>query len=184
MLHELLRSLRRSADERTVAPGNAWTLDAPTTGDAEVRVIDPEGKPVEAKVVSSGRITRLSLSTARVPGAYTAKQGEQTVATAAVNIDPRESDTRPLAVENLKPGTGALVSVVRDEEDLLLAGKTRPLWPQLAATAAVFLALEMLLLSFWRNSRRQSAQTFSSTGQSFATASAPRAQEQLEEVAK
>lgn len=182
MLHELLRSLRRSADERTVTPGSAWTLDAPTTGDAEVKVTDPESKPVEAKVVSSGRITRFSLPNARAPGAYTAKQGEQIVAIAAVNIDPRESDTRPLAVENLKPGTGALVSVVRDEEDLLLAGKTRPLWPQLAATAAIFLALEMLLLSFWR--RRQPAQTFSSAAQSFATSPAPRTEEQLGEVAK
>jgi hypothetical protein len=183
MLHELLRSLRRSADERTVTPGNAWTLDAPTAGDAEVRVTDPEGKPVEAKVVSSGRITRLSLPTARAPGTYTAKQVEQVVATAAVNIDPRESDTRPLAVESLKPGTGALVSVVRDEEDLLLAGKTRPLWPQLAATAAVMLALEMLLLSFWRISRRQEAQT-PLGGQSLVTSTATRTAEQLEEVTK
>ena len=70
-----------------------------------------------------------------------------------MNIDPRESDTRPLAVESLKPGAGALVSVIRDEEDLLLAGKTRPLWPALAATAALMLALEMMLLAFWRGSR-------------------------------
>jgi hypothetical protein len=69
-----------------------------------------------------------------------------------VNVDPRESDTRPLAVESLKPGAGALVSVIRDEEDLLLAGKTRPLWPALAAAAALMLALEMLLLAFWRRS--------------------------------
>ena len=74
--------------------------------------------------------------------------------------DPaRESDTRPLAVESLKPGTGALVSVVRDEEELLLAGRTRPLWPHLAAAAALMLALEMLLLSFWRSSRRFDPQT-------------------------
>jgi hypothetical protein len=159
LLHELLRSLRRSTDERTMTPGHAWTLDAPTVGDTEVKVTDPDGKPVETKVVSSGRITRLSLPTARVPGTYTAKQGGQIVATASVNIDPRESDTRLLALESLKPGTGALVSVVRDEEDLLLAGKTRPLWPALAAAAALFLALEMLLLSFWRSSRRREAQT-------------------------
>src|SRR5439155_8796730 len=88
----------------------------------------------------------------RIPGAYFARQGELVAATAAVNIDPRESDTRPLAVESLKPGTGALVSVVRDEEELLLAGRTRPLWPHLAASAALMLALEMLLLSFWRRS--------------------------------
>ena len=153
LLHELLRSLRRGADERAVTPGNAWTLDAPTAGDVELKVSDPEGKPIEAKVVSSGRITRLSLPAARIPGAYAARQADSIVASAAVNIDPRESDTRPLAVENFKPGTGALVSVIRDEEDLLLAGKTRPLWPALAATAALMLALEMLLLAFWRRSR-------------------------------
>ena|GEM_PF-995237 len=153
LLHELLRSLRRGDEERTVTPGNAWTLDAPTAGDAEMKVTDPEGKPVEAKVVSSGRITRLSLPVARIPGAYAARQADSIVAVAAVNIDPRECDTRPLAVENLKPGTGALVSVIRDEEDLLLAGKTRPLWPALAVTAALMLALEMLLLAFWRRSR-------------------------------
>jgi len=155
LLHELLRSLRRSTDERTITPGNAWTLDAPTVGDNEVKITDPDGKPVETKVVSSGRITRLLLPTARTPGAYTAKQGDQIVATASVNIDPRESDTRLLAVESLKPGPGALVSVVRDEEDLLLAGKTRPLWPALAATAALMLALEMILLSFWRSGGSQ-----------------------------
>ena len=160
LLHELLRSLRRSTDERTITPGNAWTLDVPTVGDNEVKITDPDGKPVETKVVSSGRITRLLLPMARTPGAYTAKQGDQIVATASVNVDPRESDTRLLAVESLKPGPGALVSVVRDEEDLLLAGKTRPLWPALAATAALMLALEMILLSFWRSgsSQRKEAQ--------------------------
>ena len=150
MLHELLRSLRRGAEERTVSPGNAWTLDAPTIGDTEVRVIGPDGKAVEAKVLSSGRITRLALPTVKIPGAYSARQGDTVVAIAAVNVDPRESDTRPLAVESLKPGAGALVSVVRDEDELLLAGRTRPLWPQLAAFAALMLALEMLLLAAWR----------------------------------
>jgi len=184
MLHELLRSLRRGIDERTVTPGRAWTLDAPTTGDTEVTISDPAGKPAEAKVVSSGRITRLSLPTARAPGAYTARQGERIVATAAVNIDPRESDTRPLAVESLKSGSGALVSVVHDEEDLLLAGKTRPLWPTLAAIAALFLALEMLLLAFWRNRRQAMTPTPRMGMQSPLNAPAQRTEEQLEEVAR
>jgi len=72
------------------------------------------------------------------------------VAVAAVNIDPAESDTRPLAVETLKSGSDSLVSVVRQDEELMLAGRTRPLWPELAGAAAVFLALEMLLLAVWR----------------------------------
>jgi hypothetical protein len=154
MLHELLRSLRRGADERTITPGTAWTFDVPTVGEIEVHVVGPDNKPVEARVLSSGRMTRLALPTAKMPGAYSARQGDREMAASAVNIDPRESDTRPIAVENIKPGAGAVVSVVRDENELLLAGRTRPLWPHLAATAALMLALEMVVLAFWRSSRR------------------------------
>ena len=72
------------------------------------------------------------------------------VGAAAVNVDPRESDTRPIPLEQIKAASGAAVTVVRGEEDLLLAGKARPLWPQLAAAAAALLALEMILLAMWR----------------------------------
>jgi hypothetical protein len=159
MLHELLRTLRRSSDERAVTPGHAWTLDAPTSGETPVTVADPNGKPVAAQVMASGRTTRLALPAASTPGSYFAKQGETTVAAAAVNIDPRESDTRPLALEKLKPGVGSTVAVVQNDDELLLAGKTRPLWPQLALAAVIFFALEMLLLAFWRTrgSRREEA---------------------------
>ncbi len=150
MLHELLRALRRGAEERTVTPGSAWMVDAPTSGEGAITVTDPNGRPVEAQVLASGRTTRLALPAARLPGAYTVKQADTVVANAVVNVDPRESDTRPLALENLKSGTGAAVTVVRNDEDLLLTGKTRPLWPQLAAAAAALLALEMLLLALWR----------------------------------
>jgi hypothetical protein len=150
MLHELLRALRRSAEERAATPGAAWTLDVPTASEVPLTVTDPGGQPVETQVLSSGRTTRLALPAARTPGAYLVKQGEATAGAGVVNVDARESDTRPLALENLKPGQGASASVVRGEEDLLLAGQSRPLWPQLAAAAAVFLALEMLLLALWR----------------------------------
>src|SRR5205814_4723705 len=85
-----------------------------------------------------------------LPGAYLVKQADRVVASAVVNIDPRESDPRPIALESLKSGQGAVVTVLRDEDELLLAGKTRPLWPELACAAALFLALEMLLLALWR----------------------------------
>jgi hypothetical protein len=154
LLHELLRTLRRGADERTITPGNAWTLDAPTSGETPVAVTDPDGKPVAVQVISSGRNTRLALPVATTPGAYLAKQGETLVAAAVVNVDPRESDTRPLALDKLKPGTGSTIAVVRNDEELLLAGQTRPLWPQLALAAVIFFALEMLVLAFWRIPQR------------------------------
>ncbi|HEU0011847.1 MAG TPA: hypothetical protein VFT34_18680, partial [Verrucomicrobiae bacterium] len=89
-----------------------------------------------------------------------------------------------VAVENLKPGAGALVSVIRDEEELLLAGKTRPLWPALAATAALMLALEMMLLAFWRGSRRESAKPPFRAESFLATSASTRPTATMEDVSK
>ena len=150
MLHELLRSVRQSAGERAVTPGEAWTLDALTGSESAVSLLDPDNQPVESKVLSSGRTTRFALPTASKPGAYLARQDGRVAGAGVVNVDPRESDTRPLAVESLKPGQGSSVSVLRGDEDLLLAGQARPLWPHLAAAALVFFGCEMLLLAVWR----------------------------------
>jgi hypothetical protein len=49
--------------------------------------------------------------------------------------------------------------VAREEEDLLLAGKTRQLWPLLAGAAAALLGLEMLLLALWRRPLRTSRES-------------------------
>jgi hypothetical protein len=150
MLHEVLRTLRRGSEDRFITPGAAWTLEAPNHGEGAVSVTDPDGQSVEAQVVASGRATRLALPPARLPGAYLAKQADTVVASAVVNVDPRESDTRPAALQKLKPGVGAAVTIVQDEEDLLLGAQARPLWPELAAAAAALLALEMVLLAWWR----------------------------------
>lgn len=111
---------------------------------------DPEGAVIQAQVIASGRNARLALPAARTPGVYLVKQGGLVVGAQAVNIDPRESDTRPIAMERLKTGTGAPVEVVKDEADLLLGEKLRPLWPKLALLLAAALATEMLLLTLWR----------------------------------
>jgi len=150
VLHELLRALRRGSEDRAITPGNAWTLDVPTKGDQALIVSDPSGAVVQPQVLASGRSTRLALPPPRVPGLYLVKQAEALAAASAVNVDARESDTRPIALEKLKPGLGSAVAVVRNDEELLLAGQSRPLWPQFAAAAALLLALEMLLLAFWR----------------------------------
>ncbi|HZI31498.1 MAG TPA: hypothetical protein VFF11_04100, partial [Candidatus Binatia bacterium] len=153
MLHELLRALRHDSAEHGFAPGVAWLLDVPTSGEGAVTVSDPEGHKISAKVISSGRSTRLALSPPKVPGIYTVKQGNTVVAHAAVNVDPRESDTRPLALENLKPGNGSAVSILHGEDDWFLAGKVRQLWPQFAMAAVILLGLEMLLLALWRSTK-------------------------------
>ena len=67
-----------------------------------------------------------------------------------MNVDARESDTRPIALEALKAGANTTVSVASNDGELLVANQTRPLWPLLAGGAAVLLALEMILLAVWR----------------------------------
>lgn len=151
MLHELLRALRHDSAEHSTRPGSAWLLDAPTSGEGGVTVTDPENKNVNAQTIASGRTTRLALPAAKIPGLYAVKQANVVVAYAAVNVDPRESDTRPLAVENLKSGENSAVTVLHGETDLSLAGKTRELWPQVALAAAILFGLEMLVLALWRS---------------------------------
>ena len=83
----------------------------------------------------------------------TVKQANAVIAYTAVSVDSRESDTRPLALENLKSGENSTVTVLRGEEDLSLTSNTRQLWPQLAVAAAILLGMEMLLLALWRSAK-------------------------------
>src|SRR5206468_1409223 len=46
-IHEVLRALRRGAEEHAVTPGVAWTLDAPASAESAVSVSDPEGRKME-----------------------------------------------------------------------------------------------------------------------------------------
>jgi hypothetical protein len=149
-VHELLRILRGSAGGQAITPGKPWFLETVAKGEGALTVSDPEGAFVEGQVIASGRTSRLALPAAKAPGIFSVKQGGEVVGAQAVNVDPRESDTRPIPLEQLKSGKNAAVTVVKNEEELLLTEKVRPLWPAFAASAAVLLALEMLLLAFWR----------------------------------
>jgi hypothetical protein len=160
-LHELLRALRQDSAESSVTPGATWTLDAPTVGEGALTVTDPDGKNVDAQILSSGRTSRLALPPAKIPGIYSVKQNDAVVAYAVVNVDPRESDTRPLAVENLKPGEKSAVTILHGEEEVATGEKPRDLWPQLAVAAAILLAAEMLLLALWRSAKTKPAEAAS-----------------------
>jgi hypothetical protein len=150
LLHELVRALRRGVGEQAATPGRAWTLEVPSVSDAAVAVTDPADKPVPVQVLSSGRTARLAVPAVGEPGLYLLRQVGKVIGAGVVNVDPRESDTRPVALENLKSGAGTRVSVLRREQELTLAGQERPLWPQLAVCAAGLIALELLVLALWR----------------------------------
>ncbi len=162
LMHEVLRTLRRGTEGAPVVPGAAWILETSAGGQGALTVTDPGGAPLPVatvvqrgavpavQVIASGRTARLAFPPAGSPGVYSVNQDGKLVGAGAVNIDPRESDTRTIALEQLKTAPGTAVTVVKNEEDLLLSEKVRPLWPQLAATAAALLSLEMLLLAVWR----------------------------------
>jgi hypothetical protein len=151
-LHELLRTLRKSSGERAVMPGQSWVLESAGSTDAAVTVRDPRGETIAAPVLASGRTTRLAMPPAMLPGIYTVNpaSGTNSTGAGAVNIDPRESDTRLIALDGLKAGAGTSITLVKDEASLVLGEKAIPLWPKLAAAAVVCLGLEMLLLAVWR----------------------------------
>jgi hypothetical protein len=150
LVHELLRTLRGNRPAPAITPGEAWTLEAATSGDAPLQLQDPAGKPVEARPMTSGRTTRIPMPTASQPGVFEAKQAGSTVGATAVNVDPRESDTRPIALADLKPGTGSSVVVASPDAELSEAAQRENFWPALAALALLCLAAEMALLAIWR----------------------------------
>jgi len=158
MMHELLRALRRTSEGRDTAPGEPWFVDVPGVGadESALKILSPDGKSVEARVVASGRTVRLALPEAAQPGHFLVRQGEQLLGAGVVNVDSRESDTRPIAQSELVAGhdQGARnVAFVGPDQLQRATEETRPLWPWFAAAAAALLGTEMLLLALWRQRR-------------------------------
>ncbi len=152
LLHETLRSMRRGDDAGTHVPGRDWSIDVVDAGTGSLQVLAPDGATVPATVVSRGRAVRLAMPPVGAPGLYPVRAGEQRVGVGVVNVDPVETDTRPVAVSSLldTATAGARVRVVDEGGDLVDAARPRVLWPQLLIIAAACLAAEMLVLALWR----------------------------------
>ncbi|TVR45152.1 MAG: VWA domain-containing protein [Planctomycetota bacterium] len=154
LLHESLLYLRSQGEAPQAFPGRSWSLLVDHGGTEDIRVRAPSGAPVESQILARGRQTRLALPPVAEPGLYAVQAGDELVGYGVVNLDPRESDTRPIAaVDLIDPDGETPVFVYEDDRRLALAGRPRVLWPWLWALAAAFLALEMLLTACWR--RRQ-----------------------------
>lgn len=158
LVHEVLRALRATPDAPFHTPGTAWAIDVlAAAADADYRVTTPRGGTLESTVVSRGRTVRLSLPPVDAPGHYPVLCGGAPADVGVVNVDPKETDTRPLRLQDLvesKRTGAATVSVLGDEGRLTTAGVSLPLWPYLAAVAAACLALETLVLAVWKRRRR------------------------------
>ena len=163
LVHELLRALRGMANESTTTPGTVWEIDVPSvsarTAQTRYEVTDPNGRAVQSTVVARGRSVRLALPPVTTAGHYRIHADGDAAGVEAVNVDSRESDTRPVPLTHLVDEAGrgreGSVAVLDDEGELVLAGRVRPLWPWLAGAAAAFLGIEMLLLAIWRRRPRR-----------------------------
>jgi hypothetical protein len=152
LLHELLRTMR-AGNEASPTPGHGFTVDVPTAGEGPLAVADPAGHPTDFRVISSGRSARLAVGEAALPGNYSISQAGRQVGLVAVNVDPLESDTRPLSSKELLALGNVNTTVVAATGSTVNETRARNLWPLFAGAAAAFLVLEMLLLSFWRGPR-------------------------------
>jgi hypothetical protein len=158
LLQELLRSLRRADEGNRTTPGRPWHIDVPADQGEEWTVTGPQDDPAESTVVSRGRTVRLALPPATATGHYRVESGGALAAIGVANVDPRESDTRPVPLEKLA-APGGSVAVADSEGQVITIGTARRLWPWLAGFAVAFLALEMLSLALWRSTpQRRSAE--------------------------
>ena len=141
---------RRSRNRRT-----STSLTSPlSVGGRTFTVIGPDDTQQQVTVLSQRSNVVVHVPRPRKPGFYRVHRDGQVIATASVNVDPRESDPRPIAAATLRSDAGGDGSVVeiKGQGDLapVLDVHGRPLWPWLVAAAMGALGVEMTLLSVWR----------------------------------
>ncbi|MEX0653607.1 MAG: BatA domain-containing protein [Phycisphaeraceae bacterium] len=155
VVHELQQAVASRADPLA---GYPLTLVAHTGFDRErdgLQLLGPDGRALpQTEFGAIGGTLTADLLRAPQPGFYTLMQADRTLATAAVNVDPRESDLRQMDRADLAAAleqTGVAVTmreIATDEPLLNLRGT--PLWGWMLAAAMLALAVEMALLGYWR----------------------------------
>ena len=142
----------------TSTPGTPLTIGAitgfATNGDAP-RIVGPQGKPIPDAIFSTlGNTLVASIRTAERAGFYRVMQGDHTLALAAVNVDPLESDPRRISEDELAQrfsSAGAkAVQAGGETTGGLLDLRGTPLWGWMAALAMLMLALEMFVVGYFR----------------------------------
>lgn len=162
LLHETLRTLRRTNDTGEARPGAPWMMDVPggSTVDTEdesdpgYHVIGPNDRTLSVDVVSRGRTDRLVLAAAEVPGHYQVLRDDRPIEAGVVNVHPEETDTRRLNIQSIIGNDAANVTITTDAVAETPSRDHTPLWPALLTLAAFCMIAEMLLLAWWPTATR------------------------------
>lgn len=155
LLHSVLDALpSRSIEKHRLLVGESLvrSIDAPQKG-VPIEALGPNGQILPSTVFHAGEFVDVSVDRVPAPGFVRITSGEKTVAWEAVNIDPRESDLKSAAPDEIRSALqtailGAAVSEASAAQTLDLSG--RPLWHLALLVVAGALAAEMILLVVWR----------------------------------
>jgi hypothetical protein len=158
LVHEIVRGLKpgRSGTERSPAAGDICSAVVPGwRQDQPIRFTAPDGSLQSATFnMRHDETAILFTDTARL-GFYRVWVQDRLAASAAVNLDRRESDLARLEAAQLRElAKGAAASVaLASEPDERLAGSLRrgiPLWPWCLLAVLLLLAAEQGLALAWR----------------------------------
>ncbi|HEX4071745.1 MAG TPA: BatA and WFA domain-containing protein [Planctomycetaceae bacterium] len=123
-------------------------------GAGRLAVLNPKNEQAAFATSGDADHVAIELQQTTLPGFYRFQLGDQTVATAALNVDPRESNLERIDRESLlhcfdmKATRPALEGAAGWEPLANLRG--RPLWGWCLATTMAAFGIELFLLGYWK----------------------------------
>jgi aerotolerance regulator-like protein len=123
-------------------------------GAGRLAVLNPKNEQAAFATSGDSDHVAIELQQTTLPGFYRFQFGDQTVATAALNVDPRESNLERIDRESLlhcfdMKATKPSLETAEGWEPLAnLRG--RPLWGWCLATTMAALGIELFLLGYWK----------------------------------
>jgi len=146
-----------SANEPSAVVGEPYRLPQtfaidPAAG--RLTVLGPQNEPVAFVTTGDPDHVAVDVQQTTLPGFYRFKVGDRTVARAALNLDPRESNLERIDRESLlrsfnTNGTRMTLESAASWEPLAnLRG--RPLWGWCLATTMCAFGIELFLLGYWK----------------------------------
>lgn len=137
----------------TVGGAYTWPDRFPPGSDEDLSAVGPSGDrvPLSSRLVNDALVVTIPEATR--PGLYQLRRGGATVDAVAIAIDERESDLSRLPaaeVQRAFASAGLSVASPTSAEETIPPLRGRPLWGECFAAALAAIALELLLLGWWR----------------------------------
>jgi hypothetical protein len=122
--------------------------------DGRLAVLDPKNEPAAFATSGDADHVAIELQQTTLPGFYRFQLGDQTVATAAVNVDARESNLERIDRESLLGCFGMKATKLALEGaegwEPLANLRGRPLWGWCLTTTLAAFGIELFLLGYWK----------------------------------